>query len=271
MMKLSSMRRLVLGGLMLLYALQFAKVKVLVGGLTGSVALWTVKLLDLYAYAESTAAALDFTLSALIAGLPVLGLYLIFGRAFCGWACPMDFIFSLANRLRPANVKPLPAPEKTGYFLAAGFLIASAAVGIPIFTNYLSHMTNFFRAITGGVFLALDLPVDIAIVYWSGGVIAGLVALELAYPRLWCRALCPMGKTYGLLNKLSAIRLNFTGEPCGQCMRCEEVCYMGVPIARHAEGRQLRHTGCIYCGLCVEGCNTKNKLISISLKGASRT
>lgn len=270
--KLSKLRRFILLGIIILFILQFLKIKVLVGGLTGSVAVWFVKLIDVFAYFESLVASKDFTTTAFIAVLPIIGIYLIFGRAFCGWVCPMDFLYEMVDKIRGnrqwaigdrvKNISP-----KIGYGIAGVLLIVSALVNIPFFTNYISHLTNFFRMLTGGVFFVLDLPVEPSVLVFSMGVIFVLLFLEYLFPRLWCRVLCPVGKTYGLFNKISLLKLKFVEGECGQCNLCEQVCYMNVKIARHIDKPSLRDINCIYCGRCVEGCETKGRLIKMKIGG----
>jgi ferredoxin-type protein NapH len=290
-MKLSRLRRIVLLIVIVLFFLQFLRIKVLVGGLTGSIAVWFVKLIDVFAYFESLVASKDFTTTAFIAVLPIIGIYLIFGRAFCGWVCPMDFLYEVVDKVRSQKsevrsqelkVKSQESgvrskkkkfnvfSPKIGYGIAGVLLVVSALINIPFFTNYISHLTNFFRFITGSVFLALDLPFEPSVLAYSGSIIILLLGLEYFFPRLWCRVLCPVGKTYGLFNKISLIRLKFVEGECGECNLCEQLCYMNVKIARYIDRPDLRDINCIYCGRCIEGCQTKGKLIKIGFKKDKR-
>lgn len=299
---LSKLRRFVMASFLMLFILQFARIKVLVGGLTGSVAVWLVKLIDPFAFAESLAASGEITAVALTAVLPVIAVYLVFGRAFCGWVCPMDFLYemvdSVKRRIREPGARDRKAkdaeqgalysaretengehkrgdsgriprrrgiPPRTGYFIAAGLLAFSAIAGIPFFTNYLSHLTNFFRALTGGLFLSLDLPVETPVLLCSAGAVTVLLALEYVFPRLWCRVLCPVGKTYGLFNRISLLRLTVEEGKCERCALCDQKCYMQVEISRHTDRGVIRDGNCIYCGRCVEGCATRNSVIAMKL------
>jgi ferredoxin-type protein NapH len=272
---LSKLRRFVLLGIIILFLLQFAGIKALVGSLTGSVAVWFVKLIDVFAYFEGLIASKDFTMTAFWAVLPVIALYLIFGRAFCGWVCPMDFLYEIVNRLKVRSQEPearsqkkiLNISPKAGYVIVGVLLAISALMSIPFFTNYISHLTNFFRALTGSVFMALDLPVEPVVVAYSFSVIAVLLVLEYTYPRLWCRVLCPVGKTYGLFNKVSLLKLKFVEGECGECGLCDQMCYMNVNIAKNIDKQGLRDINCIYCGRCVEGCETKGRLIKMKIGG----
>lgn len=269
--KISKIRRFILLGIIILFLLQFLRIKILVGGLTGSVAIWFVKLIDVFAYFESLVASKDFTLTALFAVLPVIAIYLIFGRAFCGWICPMDFLFEMVDKGRAAVQQSSRATVKIspkfGYVIAGLLLTISALIGIPLFTNYISHLTNFFRFLTGSVFFALNLPFEPIVLAYSGGVIIFLLLLEYFSPRLWCRVLCPVGKTYGLFNKVSLLKLKFIEGECGECSLCDQMCYMKVKIAQNIDKPGLRDINCIYCGRCVEGCETKGRLIKMKIGG----
>ncbi len=278
-LRLSVLRRFVLLAILALFLLQFVRVKILVGGLTGSLAIWSINLIDVFAYFDSLAASMSFTSQAFLALLPVALLYLVFGRAFCGWVCPMDFLFELVSKTRSKQLSvgaihesPLQKTKAQhilsiiGYVITAGFLILSAILGVPFFTRYLSHLTNFFTLINSTVYLSLALPADTRVLIFSGGIILLLLIMEYFFPRLYCRVLCPVGKTYGLFNKISLLKLKFTEGNCGECSLCEQVCYMNVKITPYLDHPSLRDTNCIYCGRCAEGCATKGRLISMSLK-----
>ncbi|MCX7794746.1 MAG: 4Fe-4S binding protein [Thermodesulfovibrionales bacterium] len=263
--KIFQLRRFVTLGIIFLFLLQFLRIKVLVGGLSGSISLWVLKLIDVFAYFESLIASRDFSKEAFLSLLPVIAIYSVFGRAFCGWVCPMDFLFEMisssrAGRLNSRAVKISPA---SGYIIAGILLGVSALLGIPFFTNYISHLTNFFRLITGSVFYLSGLPVEGTVIIYSALVIFFLLTLEYFFPRLWCRVICPVGKVYGVFNRFSLIRLRFIEGQCARCYYCEEVCYMNIKLTAFHEQNSLRDTNCIYCGRCVEACSTKERLIKI--------
>ncbi len=260
--KISKLRRFVMLGIIVLFLLQFLRIKVLVGGLSGSLTIWFVKLIDVFAYLESLVASRIFAVTAFWAVLPVIAIYIISGRAFCGWVCPMDFLYEIVDRAKGESLK-FKLPSGTGYAIAGILLLISGLIGIPFFTNYISHLTNFFRFLTGGFFLLFRLPVEGTVIIYSGGMIVLLLVLEYLSPRLWCRALCPVGKVYGLFNKFSLIRLKFLEGECGECNYCEHVCYMKVKLTPYLDQKSLRDSNCIYCGRCVEACNTKAGLIKI--------
>jgi ferredoxin-type protein NapH len=263
-------RRGVMAAFLVLFILQIAKINIVAGSLTGSVALSYIRLLDPFAYLESLSASGDFTLHALWSVLPIVALYAVFGRAFCGWVCPMDYLFEVVERLRQRLLKVkgmvFRLPRLSGYILALLFLIITALIGAPVFTNYLSHLTNLYRAITAGYFYLLDLPLDLDIFVYSTGAIIILLVLELIAPRLWCKSLCPVGRTYGLFNKFSLLRLSALSGTCQQCDLCNKACYMGVNISGSTHGPSIRDTDCIMCGRCIESCREKGKTLKLTFK-----
>ncbi|MDX9714274.1 MAG: 4Fe-4S binding protein [Dissulfurispiraceae bacterium] len=266
--KLSTLRRFVLLAVVVFFLLQFFRVKLAVGSLTGSLALWFVNLLDVFAYLESMVASKDFGLIAIVSVLPILIAYLIFGRSFCGWVCPMDYLFHVTDRIRKCKIFDFKISPKYGYIIAIGFLVASFAIGIPVFTNYFSHLTNFFRSLTGLYFYIMDLPVAVDVMLFSFAVIVLLLVLELIFPRMWCRLICPVGKVYGLFNKVSRFRLRVTdNDLCKKCRACDRVCYMGVKVSEYVikGDKNIRDINCILCGRCVEACNNKSNILRINL------
>ncbi|MBN2655117.1 MAG: 4Fe-4S binding protein [Nitrospirae bacterium] len=266
--KLSTLRRFVLIAVVVFFLLQFLRVKIAVGSLTGSLAIWFVNLLDVFAYLESIFASKDFGLIALLSALPILVVYLIFGRSFCGWVCPMDYIFHVADRIRKCKIFDFKISPNYGYIIPLVFLAVSFAVGIPVFTNYFSHLTNFFRSLTGAYFFFMDLPVAVDVIIFSFAVIGFLIILELIFPRMWCRLICPVGRVYGLFNKVSRLKLMITdNDLCKGCKACDRACYMGVKVSDYVKNgdKIIRDSNCIFCGRCIEACNTKSKIIKMNL------
>ncbi len=260
--RLSRLRRFTLAAVLLLFALQFLGVGLLVGGLSGSSAFWLVRLLDPFAWLESVAGSRHLALTGLLAVLPVALLYLVFGRAFCGWVCPMDWLFAGIDRFaRPPGRYPRP---QLGLVLAGLLLGASLLAGLPLFSNYLSHLTNFFRTLSGLALFASGAPVSFSVIGFSLAVILALLLLEILWPRLWCRVLCPVGKTYGLFNRISLLRLGAVPRGCNGCGRCDQVCYMGVDISgRLRKNGTVRDGNCIFCGRCQEACEGEGRVVRL--------
>lgn len=265
-------------GILALFLLQFFRFSAFVGGLSGADIFGIIKMLDVFAFIETIAASKSVTWAVTTSVLAVVAIYLIFGRAFCGWVCPYDLFFSWVQKLR--NIfsgkkkkygKFVRANNlhRAGYGIIAILLILSVVIGIPFFTKYFSHLTNFFRMISTGVYYASDVPVSVYMFILSLGFVTVFIVMEFFFPRYWCRYFCPVGKVYGGFNKVSAIKLRFVDmETCTQCYLCQRNCYMDVPLTEFIDSMKangnktatLRSTDCIYCGLCVEHCGTQSNI-----------
>lgn len=273
---------------LLIFILQFLGSKILVGGLTGSVIFYKINMIDPFAFLEVSIATRSLTVVLVLSFVAVAIVYLMFGRAFCGWICPFDFIFKLIGKISPYAKRKVYYPIKengsssvkseiTKWSLVGAFVILALVVKVPIFTRYISHNTNLFRAISSlnglikGMFYALDEFL------FSISIIGFFIAFEFFFPRKWCKNFCPVGKIYGLFNKVSLIRLKFeNSEACKECFVCQIKCYMGVPLHEFIlEAREKnkvvsgRFIDCIYCGECVLACEKiqkGNPSIKISLK-----
>jgi ferredoxin-type protein NapH len=261
---------------MALFVLQYARLAWLPGGLTGSSVGGWLELLDPFALIETAVITDAFTPAALLAALPVVVIYALLGRAFCGWLCPMEFLFALANRVRrvfagrlPGRcaVAPASLPPVARYVVLLAVLGLSFALGVPLFTRYVSHLTNIFRAAGGGVSWVRALPVEPIVPLISLGVIAVLLVLELAFPRLWCRRLCPVGTVYGLFNRTSVLAVRVDGAACVRCAKCEQACPTGIPIMASIDGGRLREADCLLCGACVDACSGVRGAISLGVRG----
>ncbi len=89
--------------------------------------------------------------------------------------------------------------------------------------------------------------------YLLGGtslaILLGVLALEFARPRFWCRYLCPLGALFSLAARRSLLRRK-PSKSCPGCRQCAEDCRMG---AFAADGR-MSPEGCTLCMDCVVDC-----------------
>lgn len=261
---------MVLFGILGLFLLQLFRVQWFIGGLTGSLLFRWVNLLDVFAFAEISLASRSLTWSAFYSAALILGFYLILGRVFCGWACPLDLIFMLINRIKKFPLSfPSPLREggrvgvRPGSLVALGILLISSTIQIPFFTAYLSPITNCYRTLFSGFFWAAGFPAELAVIGASALILLGFLLGEFFWPHYWCQHLCPVGKTYGLFNRVSLLRLEFTSGECLSCSQCERVCYLGVKILPFSAQKKIRDSSCILCGRCVEACAAQGKILKM--------
>ncbi len=268
--KIFKFRHVVMFLIFAVFMLQFLGVKILVGSLTGSVLLYKINLIDLYAFFEVILASKKLTMILVLSVLPVVMIYLIFGRAFCAWVCPFDFLFKLIDKLKgrhtrlkwKGNGNYVKRQNLIGWIFIILMLLLSLVLGVPIFSRYISQNTNLFRFIAELVNFMKGLSVNFGVMIFSASLILLLLVFEFFFPRQWCRNFCPVGRAYGLLNKVSLIRLSFENmDLCKECFVCDLKCYMGVPLREFIESRKKGEAGlsgrfinCIYCGECILSC-----------------
>lgn len=200
----------------------------------------------------------------------------VFGRLWCGWACPqtifMEFVYrqleywiegppAAQRRLREQDwgvEKTLKVGGKHVVFYAIAFLISN------VFLSYIIGVDQLKAIVT-------DNPIN-----HIGGLSAMLIFSGIFYfifaffREQVCTLVCPYGRLQGVLLDSDSIAVAYDhkrGEnrsvfrknenraevgkgDCIDCKRCVQVCPTGIDIR---DGGQLE---CINCTACIDECNT---------------
>ena len=168
--------------------------------------------------------------------MPLLAI--LFGRAFCGWACPGGLVNQLLSKLSPRKLKFNPPWAAHGLYagLAAALLIWLAAgqprLAIPI------RVGEFFNSAA--------LTFQTAGLLWLVRTffVLGFLVLGLAAANAWCRFACPAGGALEALKRFSIFKVYKTSQ-CNDCGKCLEICEMQT---RPAE------VNCTNCADCLGAC-----------------
>jgi MauM/NapG family ferredoxin protein len=217
--------------------------------------------------------------------LIMVALSLVFGRAWCGWLCPLGTVldwFSF-NRWRPKH-KPLADDWRS-----VKYVILIAIIAAAIFSNLtllvLDPLTIMVRTFAAAVWPALDFivsaaesalykiqPLQESVGYFDslvrplflptdplyyrdgllfGSVFTAIILLNLAAERFWCRYICPLGAFYGLLSKISMVRRR-VNESCIKCKLCEDACPTGT--IRRDNNCASDPGECVMCLKCMDSC-----------------
>jgi ferredoxin-type protein NapH len=108
--------------------------------------------------------------------------------------------------------------------------------------------------------------------------VLAIFLIETFYSRrAWCRYICPIGTTYGLVGPISATRVEWN-DSCDHCMVCHDVCFenqvLDLTKAKHAkenEEKGITHkyvngADCTLCGRCIDVCHEDALNFSFRLK-----
>ncbi len=195
----------------------------------------------------------------------------VFGRIFCGWACPqtifMEMIFRKieywiegdANHQKALNKQPYNTEKTIKKTLKiSAFFIAAYII------------TNFFLSYIIGMDAVLATYSDLSA---NSGTLVALVIFATIFflVYLWfreqvCIVVCPYGRLQGVLLDRNSIIVAYdyirgevrgrfkknevrTKGDCIDCEQCVKVCPTGIDIRN---GTQLE---CINCTACIDACN----------------
>ena len=239
-----------LGILALFLAGPLAGLWLVKGNLSSSLTLNTLPLTDPFVLLQTLAAGHSPAATAL-AGAAIVGAFyfLVGGRSYCAWVCPVNLVTDAAAWLRRRLRLPgARAPRKTTrHWLLAAVLAASAVTGAAAW-EFVNPVSMMHRAIIYGGALA-----------W--GVVAAVFLFDLLVaPRGWCGHLCPMGAFYSLVGRYSPLKVAAARrEACDDCGDCFAVCPEPEVIQpalkpRRGEGPVIASGQCLDCGRCIDVC-----------------
>ncbi|OGO16972.1 MAG: hypothetical protein A2Z02_01000 [Chloroflexi bacterium RBG_16_48_7] len=181
---------------------------------------------------------------------------LVFGRASCGYFCPLGAFQETKDRMSPKQLARIKHLKWIKYVLAAvwvgAIILAAISAG-----GY--HSINLFYNTESGV--SIDRP--------EGWIFYGMIILIILLPvffigkRGFCHYFCP----WGVLNTVGTKIKNFFRWPslhlesnksiCRQCHTCSSNCPMSLPVADIVQTGSMKNNECILCGTCVDNCPAK--------------
>jgi polyferredoxin len=179
---------------------------------------------------------------AVIAALLILAT--LVGRVFCGWICPLgsliealDFILSPLRRRNPVALRRFPKRKILARYPVS--LLLLGAVLVTVFTQ--APVLQFLHPNVWIIRIASLTALGLAFLVL-------LLLFSLFARRLWCTYLCPLGALYGLLARISLLRLRIRAcSSCGRCDRCP------TEAANYKEREILAHQ-CLVCFDYEAGC-----------------
>lgn len=160
---------------------------------------------------------------------------ILWGRLYCGRLCAYGAFTQLMDAILPASwrVEVPKSIERRAGFIKFGLL--AAVVGYYLVTKntmvyrYVEPFWMFGRSETSP-FL------------WAG---LGVLLLVTVFVRnVYCRFLCPLGASIGLVSLATVFRIKRWSE-CNTCRICEKACEWGA-----IKGPEILRTECVRCDDC---------------------
>jgi len=238
----------------LLFVLSYKlDIQLLEGALTGS-RFVGFHMADLNAALQVMLAFKQILINLLIGIVTVFILWwLLGGRTFCSWVCPYHLLSEWAEILHvklaaKKLVKHHTFDRRARTWLWLVFAVLAFVTGYTVYET-ISPTGILSRALIYGPGLAA---------LW----VQAILVFEILYSRrAWCRCVCPIGLTYGLVGVTSPLKVTHELSKCFYDGACRQVCL--VPHVLNStikgRGRTLKATtgaDCTRCGRCIDVCPT---------------
>jgi ferredoxin-type protein NapH len=222
------------------------------GNLSSSKLFDTIPMTDPLLFLQMVASGFtSIAIEAVIgAGIILVFYLLVGGRVYCSWVCPVNIVTDAAFwlRTRLKLVGGTRFSRNLRYWILGLVLVLSAITGSLAY-----ELVNPVSMLHRGLFFGMGLG-------WF--VIAGIFLFDLfVSKRGWCTHICPMGAFYGLLGKVSPLRVRADArEQCDDCAECYVVCPESHIIKPVLKGESkgippvILAGECTNCGRCIDVC-----------------
>jgi len=226
--------------------------------------------------------------------LITVALTLVFGRAWCGWLCPLGTVLDLFSlrRWRGKREAPVDSWRRAKYGLLLTILVAALFTNLTLLI--FDPLAILFRTLSASAWPALDqivIGAEVALyqipplrsplsaldglvrpaifpsepafyrfTLLSASLFLGAILLNLVAPRFWCRYLCPLGGLLGLLSKVALVRREVSAD-CKGCGLCNPACPTGT--IQPEKGYASDPSECTMCLDCLAACPRSGIVFSV--------
>ncbi|MCG8098348.1 MAG: quinol dehydrogenase ferredoxin subunit NapH, partial [Candidatus Thiodiazotropha taylori] len=220
--------------------------------LASSLTLDVLPLTDPYVLLQASLSGVVPETAAIIGVVIVLVFYfLVGGRVYCSWVCPVNMVTDLAAWLR----RKLGIRSNSQFSRSTRYWMLALTLILPLL-------------VTGGIIWELVNPVSMmfrGIVFGMGAawvMVLGIFLFDLIVAKDgWCGHICPVGAFYNLVGSKSLLRVNaLERQACNDCMECYVVCPEPQVIKPALKGEKqgatpvILSSDCTHCGRCIDIC-----------------
>jgi len=220
------------------------------GSMSSSLTLDVIPLTDPFVFLQTLFTGYIPVLTV-VSGAVIVSLFyfLVGGRVYCSWVCPINIVTDAADWLRRVlKIKTSLNFSRVGrYGLLVVSLLLASVTGMLVW-ELVNPVTMIQRELIFGM-------------GFSWIFIVGIFILDtFVSRRAWCGHLCPMGAFYSVIGKISLIRVNAVNRAdCNDCMECYAVCPEPQVIKPALKGGADRSPvinsgNCTNCARCIDIC-----------------
>ncbi len=229
-----------------------AGIWIIKGNLSSSLLLDTVPMTDPMVFLQMLAAGYVSMESTAIIGAAVVFLFyfVVGGRVYCSWVCPVNIVTDFAFWLREKlNIRATShVSRNTRYWMLAMVLALAFATGSMAY-----ELVNPVSMLHRGLIFGMGMG-------WF--IVLAVFLFDLFVSRRgWCSHVCPMGALFGIIGSHSPIRVRADArDHCDDCKECYLVCPEPQVInpalkgADKGRGPVILSGACTNCGRCIDIC-----------------
>jgi Na+-translocating ferredoxin:NAD+ oxidoreductase RnfG subunit/ferredoxin len=176
----------------------------------------------------------------LLMGFAILSC-LVWGRVYCGFICPFGAVLELLKRIKEYRLKFSPHLQQRAKYIKYVILWLVVVASLLLNDANVSDYEPFST-----MFTWIGDRLDWALLLLAAGG-------SLLIPRFFCRYLCGLGLSLGLLSKYSLRRLKIK-PGCNHCQNCQAACPYGAIETLSDGSLDIDPVECIQCQICLDGC-----------------
>jgi hypothetical protein len=194
-----------------------------------------VSITDIFRVADGNLPEFKYSIAwYLFVGFTVVSTVL-WGRVYCGRICAFGAFTQLLDATLPKRLRVEPPLwlERRASFIKYGLLVS--VLGYYLATRH----TEVYRYVEPFWMFTFSANA----VLW--GMLAALLLVTVVVRNAYCRFLCPVGATLGLISQVSTIFPIKRWSECTSCKICEKACEWGA-----IQGPKIVKSECVRCDDC---------------------